>query len=622
MSLADCQAQSTSVSSRFRTISLRRATGLAAIVGLTLWTYWGVLNAPFHFDDSLFLDSPQVSSPGDLAQILRPLQTRQFTYLTFYWNYRLGGAKPKGYHLVSLLLHLANVLLIYIFTRLLLERKTEWSDDAVRRLLPFAAAGIFALHPIQSEVVNYAYQRSTLLAAFFSLLALCVYLRAGKAPIRKLHLLPAAIFWLMAAASKESAWILPAILISYLWANSRDLRSFRTVLRQRQGWIVAALVVMVLGGGWAYFSLRSSGDRTVGEGLSGGPVRYLMAQVQVLATYLRLLIWPAGLSVDHDFSLAPFTSWYELYCILLLCVILVLTVRYRVVKPTIAFLGVSFLLFLAPTSSMVPSSDLLFEHRLYLPMITGSVLMAYGILSFGSLLRSERSRGTACLGLLILLLAVYALAARYRTYVWQDDTRLWTDAVAKAPGKARAHYNLGVAYLKLDLDKARQEFLIVTGLSPDHAQALYNLGWIDQTRGQYSTAREYYLASLKADSSNWRAHNSLGNLDVLQGQIREAMTEYRETIRLSPDCWPAYLSLAGLQIRQGNADEALPTLQKLLELRPDLLEGRFLRAYALVELGRNAEARAALHEVETRDTARSYGSRIEDLRHRMEKEAR
>ena len=87
-------------------------------------------------------------------------------------NYRLGGRNPAGYHLFNLIVHLANALGIYLLVRLLCAGKSDLSNMMIRRWLPFTAAGIFALHPIQSQAVNYIYQRSTLLAAFFTIAAM------------------------------------------------------------------------------------------------------------------------------------------------------------------------------------------------------------------------------------------------------------------------------------------------------------------------------------------------------------------------------------------------------------------------------------------------------------------
>ena len=202
--------------------ALRKSLPLLA---LTLWAYWGCLKNPFHFDDSLFLQSPQVTEPGDPLHFLKPSQSRQLFYLSLFMNYRLGGRNPGGYHLFNLILHLANALGIYLLARLLCRRKSDLSDSMVRRWLPFAAAGIFALHPIQSQAVNYVYQRSTLLAAFFTIAAICAFVWSEQTRRRGLFLLLAGIFFILAAASKESALILPLVLADLLLVLRKRTRA-------------------------------------------------------------------------------------------------------------------------------------------------------------------------------------------------------------------------------------------------------------------------------------------------------------------------------------------------------------------------------------------------------------
>jgi Tfp pilus assembly protein PilF len=419
----------------------------------------------------------------------------------------------------------------------------------------------------------------------------------------------------LAAASKESAWILPLALLAYLWTNARDNRTFREVLRSMRWFLAAGGALMLSGACWVYFNVRLSRDHTIGFLSPGESFRYLLSEVQVIVSYLRLLAWPSGLSVDHDFKASNPWSPYGLYCLLLLLGLLVSCLLMRKSKPTPAFLGLTFFVFLAPTSSILPSADLMFEHRLYLPMIAASGLLAWGIISIcARIVKSSRIRLAACAGIFGAVLLCYSVLSRERTLVWGDDIRLWSDAVAKAPFNSRAHYNLGVAYLAVDKAAARREFTLVAESSPNHAAALYNLGWIDQSLGRYDSAEKFYLASLKYDVGNWQAHQNLGNVYVYQGRIPEGMTQYRETIRTNPKYWPAYRSLAELQIQQGYPADALSTLEKLKELQPHMLEARCLKAHALVEMNRFGEARAELHSLESEDTAGIFKPRIEELR--------
>jgi protein O-mannosyl-transferase len=592
-----------------------RAAEIALLLVLTLWAYWGCLKNPFHFDDALFLASPQVTEPGDPLFLLKPSQSRQLTYLSLFMNYRLGGRNPGGYHLFNLIVHLANALCIYLLVRLLCAGKSDLSNAMIRRWLPLTAAGIFALHPIQSQTVNYIYQRSTLLAAFFTIAAMSAFLWSERARRRGRFLLLAGLLFILAAASKESALVLPLVLLTYSWCYQKEPKPLRSSPVRR--FLVALGAISLGGAAYILYNLYSIGDRTLGL-LQSGPLRYLTSQVTVIVTYLRLVLWPTGLSVDHDFMAVSPRSSYFWFCALLLITVLAVAVRLRTWSPSTSFLVLAFFLFLAPTSSFVPSADLMFEHRLYLPMITGSIVLALALIAVvGSILKTSRWREAALAICALFLLVGYAAASKKRTFLWGDNVRLWTDALMKAPGKARVRYNLGVSYLAVDRGRARSEFLKTLELRPDHAAAMYNLGWLEQTEGRFESARRYYRAALKVDPSNWQAHHNLGNLAILDGNLAEAMAEFRETIGLKPEYWPARTAVATLQLQQKDYGSARVLLENLKSELPDILEIRYLLSYALVGDKRFAEAEEELRLLASNDRDGRYKGRIEELRRVM-----
>ncbi len=585
---------------------------LALLLLITIWTYWGVRSSPFHFDDALFLQSPQVTAPGNAWYMLRPSQSRQLTYLSFYWNYRLCGTRPEGYHVFNLFLHCLNVLGVYILTLLLCRLKGTNSEDP-NRWLPIVAAGIFALHPVQTEAVNYIYQRSSLLAAFFSLAALIAFLLSTRSDRPGLFGVQAAVFAILAALCKETALIVPALMLLITWIYSSA--AFNRVVQRARTLALVLALVMLSGAGWVLYSLLRKGEQTVGLGLMRQSLVYFVSQAQVLASYLRLMLWPSGLVIDHAFTPAPPLSAYSLLCWLLVIALLSSFIAIRRVAPEVAFWGLSFFILLLPSSTIIPSADMMFEHRLYLPMATASALLAWLLFQICRVAVKQRRSSTAMrLALAAVALTACAVLSRQRTYVWGDNIRLWSDAAAKVPSNARAHYNLGVAYLEVDRQAARGEFERVLALQPRHAQALYNLGWLEQAAGRIDSARRYFEEALRADAGEWQAHQSLANLDILQGRTGEAIVEYEAAIRLKPDNRPAYLSLAALQIQSGNLRGALSTLQTLIVIEPDLLEARYLRAYALTADHRRPEAEEEIRFITSHDRAGTYAQRISDLK--------
>jgi tetratricopeptide (TPR) repeat protein len=591
---------------------------MAAVLLAAFWTFRGALGNPFHFDDSLFLENPDVTSPGDLGGILRASQIRPLTYLSFFLNYRLGGRNPFGYHLVNLVLHLLNTLGVYLFARLLSRSALERRGEQLGRWFAPASAALFALHPIQNEPVNYVYQRSTMVAALFALASLALYLASER------HRRPAALLGLsvlaglLAVGGKEAAATVPAVVILHLALFSRDRQDLASRIR-RAGAFVAAFAALVISAGlWTLYLLQRSGERTAGIGASAvGPLDYLVGEVQVVPVYLRLILWPSGLSVDPDPVIAPALSLRFALSLALVLALVGAALLLRRASPTAAFLIVSFLVLLAPTSSLIPSADWMFEHRLYLPLVAAAPLGALGAGRLARLLARRERRDAVALALVVALAAAAAAGAHARTFVWGDNVRLWSDASSKAPSKPRPHYNLGVAYLRTDRDKARQEFQKAVALRPDHAPSLYNLGWLEQTAGRYDVARRWFEGALAADPRFWQALHNLGNLDVVDNRLDGAAARFEAAARIRPDYWPAYLSLATLELRRGDSFAARRSLERLRELRPDLLEARYLLAYALVESGERKRAEEELRMLGWKDREGRYRERIEELRRRV-----
>ena len=521
---------------------------------------------------------------------------------------------PFGYHVVNLFLHLANVLALFFFTRLILQRETKASEPWLQCWLPLAAAGIFALHPVQTEAVNYVYQRSTLMAALFTLLSMNSFLHAQHSRHRKFWFAAAGVFFLLAVVSKEVAVALPLLWVALLWAESRDFGAFgRSLIRAR--WFVLICVLSFLCCVWILIHLSGQGGRAGILGLLKSSPRYLLAQIQVLPGYIRMLILPTGLSVDHDFRPAPACPLTACSAFLHLPGSLALPSSCEDGTLSLAFLITAFLIFLAPTSSIVPSNDLFVEHRLYLPMIAAAILMAWLVFALIRLIPiANRQRSVATLAGLCLLLGCYSLLAKRRTYVWGDNIRLWEDAAAKAPLKVRVHYNLGASCLSSDRNRARRALLRTVELDPKYAAALYDLGWLSQIRRRRDSARKYYGMAIQSDPTIWQAHHNLGNLDILEGRPQDAMREFEETIRLRGDYGPAYVNLATLQMRAGDTQSALKTLESLMRFRWDLLDARYLRANAFMQEGRFAEAENELNFITAHDTGGAYRERIKVLR--------
>ena len=557
--------------------ALKVTAGLL-LVGVLLFA--PSFNDPFHFDDVLITNDTNVTNPALWWHFFNPFHLRQLTFFTFYLNHLVGGLDPSGYHVVNVAIHIANAILLF----LLLGRFVE-------RWVAVAAAAVFLVHPVQTSAALYIYERSTLLACFFSLLALIAIAerRTGWA----------AVFFVCAFEGKESAVGVPLVLALLdavagfsprLSTPERGLKPATTYSRFALFFGVAIMAIAALA------LLLYLNERTVGLGAAERttPFRYFVTETRVAFTYMRLLVVPWPQSLEYDFQNAGgVLSVLGVIAVVLIGWLCYRSERFRV--PGFSFLA--FFILLAPTSSIIPSADAAFEHRLYIPMLAFAV--------FAATLFARIPQRTVVIAAVLIALAVLTFR---RETVWSSDIALWEDTAPKAPGKARVWFNLGGAYLNTDADKARAALLRALELQPHFTEALYDLGVIEQEKRNWNRALAYYEQAVAEQPTYWPAWNNMANTLFALGQHDRAKDYLETTLRLNPDYWPAQYNLAIVHFTSGRYTAAVPRLRTVLDWQPEFREARYLLATSLTRAGDRQSADAewkklgAVNAAESRTT--------------------
>ena len=401
----------------------------------------------FQFDDyNVILGSPVVQSWGALVEHagggVRPLLKASYTAS---WTLGLG---IFGFHLVNIAVHAVNAVLVYLVGRALCERWGVHSHGAA-----LAAALLFALHPVQVEAVTYVSGRSSSLMASFYLGALLVYLRGG-------HWGWSALFFVLAAATKETALTLPAALLLCELCTPARAAWKDIARRQAAHWILllAAGAVVLLHA--RYFELLTFGftRRDIADNL--------LTQVGGISYLVLRLVGLHGYNIDPALPvLREWTAGLAIQAVLLAALLAVGAASVRR-RPWIGFGLLWFFLQLAPTNSIVPRLDVANDRQLY--------LACWGIflaLSVQVALVWPQPRVLAA-GLVTL----FAITSAWRQLDYRSEIALWESDVRKAPWNARAHNNLGYAYQQAGMiDDARREYEAAELLDPGGTKARFNL---------------------------------------------------------------------------------------------------------------------------------------------------
>ena len=198
---------------------------------ITFGVYYNSLNAPFIFDDiDKIVENSDIRSLNNIkTKLIYPYDkenkkvnrndpSRPLTYLTFTLNYHFGQLNTFGYHLVNVLLHIFNTILIFFLTREILS----YSYKKHQLIVPFIVAVYFGIHPINIDSVTYIFARAGVLATFFYIASLICFIKASQGK-KNFYFFPVSLLcFILSLASKQIAVTLPAtiLFVDYIFLSN------------------------------------------------------------------------------------------------------------------------------------------------------------------------------------------------------------------------------------------------------------------------------------------------------------------------------------------------------------------------------------------------------------------
>ncbi len=559
-----------------------RLPQLLAILLVCVAVYANALSNDFVYDDSpQVLNNPWIRDFRYLPQIFssnawgfynklavtnyyRPLM-----YVIYSLCYHLFGLAPWGYHLVNVLFHAGNSLLVFMVTSRLLRipglnpYPGSKEGEGASRILPFIATLLFATHPIHVEAVTWVAGLPDLSFTFFSLLSFYYFLRWREKDGGSLRfiVLSAGTFFL-ASLCKETAMTLPAIFLLYdIAAGGGWKNRVMERLKAYLPYIVVAAVYMVIRihalGGFAPMKKHSELN-TYEDVINIFPL---------FARYLGKLFFPFDLNAFY--VLHPVYSIFEPRELISLSVAVIFTVAAIMTwkKNRLAFFCMSLaVLPLGPVLYIpVVGENSFAERYLYLPSVGFAILLSMLVLWAAREIRRERLFAAVS-----VLLALYCFLTVNRNKVWHSDFTLWSDTVNKSPDAAVAHDFMGLACVRKGMMKeAIDHFQKAVELDPDLATAHDNLGESYVLTGDTDRGIEQLQTAVMLSPGLVDAHINLGMAYWKKGRSADAITQYEAAIRLQPDNAEAYSSLGKIYDRLGNEDMAIDCFNAAARLSPE-----------------------------------------------------
>jgi protein O-mannosyl-transferase len=571
--------------------------GVAALlVGLTLAVYLQVGRYGFiPIDDNLYVTEEAHIRNGmsakDIAWAFGTFYDCNWiplTWMSLMLDATLYGTWPGGHHLVNVLLHSANVLLVF---GVLLKATGKTGRSA------FVAA-LFAVHPLHVESVAWIAERKDVLSLFFGLAALYAYVgyaqKSGRA-----RLALSIVCYLCSLLSKQTLVTLPFVL---LLLDSWPLR--------REGPIVPRLLEKI-----PYFALSAAFCviEFVAQ-IRGHSARALTEfplwnrctnAVLVYALYLKKALLPFDLAVfyPHPGREIP------LLAAAAASVVLVLVTWFAVAHARRwPFVVVGWLWYLGTLVPMIGVVQVgiqqMADRYTYFPMLGIYIAVAWLVPALVE--RTFVGRRTVSARTVSILaggvVCLYAAIAFVQVGYWRDGVTLMRRSLALTGDSAFARVLLGDAlYVQSRTEEALVEFEHAVRLSPDDPENYFRLGWVLQDLKRYDEAADQFRASLAVDEKISSTHNRLGWILWWQHQYAEAAREFDRAIELDDTNVGAYLNRAGLSRALGNFRRSIADCQCGLVAKPHSTDCRRLMAFNLRDLGQLDEAVDQLQNVLTLD---------------------
>ena len=529
------------------------------------------------WDDDIWSQSQAIQEWSGLgtiwswpSRIHREVHYWPLTYTTFWLEHKIWGLEPAGYHVVNVLLHLLNSLLLW--------------QVLLRLAVPGAwvVAAVFAVHPLHVESVAWIIERKDVLSGLFYLTAVLVWLRFLEQP-RPWRYGLALLLFVAGLLSKSIVVTLPAALLIVQWWKTARITG-KDLQRLAPFFLVALLITA--GDLYSYDLGRYDLDYS-------WPERILIAS-RALWFYAGKLVWPADLSVIYplwNIKLGDPWAWLYLAAAMALAAVLWFT-RHRIGRGPLAG-ALFFAVTLSPTLGFVNYGymqySLVADRFQYLACI-GVMAVIIGAAVHGASRLSGRLKMGAA-GLLMVMLALLGTTTWRQAGIYRDKFTFFSHIVSLNPEARSAHRNLSIALMSAGrLEEALAAARIASEQRPDFTEPYFLLGEILVKLNRLDDAKKNFSRALEIDPHQVKTLHEFAEFCFEQKRYREALDLFRILLEVDPDNATAHSNLGATLHSLGRRDEVEEHLLRALQIAPRHKEALGSLAWLRFEQKRYREA--------------------------------
>ena len=585
---------------------------LPVLLIITFIAFIPVLQAGFvSLDDNEYVTSNPFMNAGHLKElVITPLQGNYhpLTMLSLYLNHMISGQNAWSYHLLNLLLHLINCVLVFRLALLLGNKNL---------VIAFTTAILFAIHPMRVESVAWISERKDVLYGLFFLAGLISYTKYADTRSKKQYALTI-VFLLLSLLSKPAAVIFPVTLfcIDLLRKRKIDIKLF-----------IEKIPFFVLAMGMGILTMVGQKEAGATGIANFSMITKILFGFYGIMMYIIKLIAPVNLAVFYRYPAGNESLSSAYYIAPVFFILLAIVVFYSFRKTRVPAFGIFFYLVnLLLVLQLIPvGSAVISERYTYIPYIGLFFIIGWLVDRYANNNINKSFVILAPVSFLLLLLTWK------QSTVWQTSAKLWDNAIKNQPSyKAYANrarllrdeknYDLSLEYFKeairlniddyesfnnrgnvyFDMKKydlAEADYRHSIALRPDYYQALDNLGSQFAVRGLYDSALKYFNLALKFGPEYKISYGNRGLLYMQLNRFDDAIKDWQKYLGFGPATGGSF-GEADVHSMIGECYQALKKYQqslesfnKAIEIQPNVADYYLRRAITYKELQNPAAAK-------------------------------
>lgn len=489
----------------------------------------------------------------------------------------LGGGDAGIFHITSLLIHIVNALLVFLFCMMLTGK--QW--------VGLGSALLFAIHPAHVESVAWATERKDVLYGLFFILTLIQYLRYVRGGGNK-HYMLAIVFAICSFLSKPAAIPLPLVLILIDYFEGRKLMDRKLIVEKLPFFAMAIIIGLITFSFQSDSAVRTLTELGFGERIIFASYSYVMYMVKFFFPYPLYAFYPYP-------NLADLPTWY--YGMPVLALAITGAVLWFGRKNKFLWFGLLFFLLVISISLQLVSfgGAVMADRYTYIPYIGLGIAVLMGI---DKLLEKRKNLQKPLLIGGIAVGAIFAALTWVQADSWRDGEALWTHLINRAPQPVRIAYTNRGDYYKdnQQFDKALSDFNKALEISPNEpgtvrlrAKTLFDLQRYDESLTDY----KQLVISTPDDKEAW---SNIAVIQVLTKQYDDALKSLDRTLQLDPNHAPTYKTQGYLYNDLGRHQASIQAYEKYMQLQGADATIYHSIALSYAQLGNGAKALEAINE--------------------------